>query len=125
MGKAEAKKDWKSLSEEAQRSVKEWREAHPKATFQEIEQAVDAELNRVRSRMVQDVAEQSEASDWSGPSSTHAPVCPNCGGPVRKRGRQSRQLQSNGGSQIHLERQFASCTQCGYSFFPPGPRTQA
>jgi hypothetical protein len=100
--------------------VKEWREAHPKATFQEIEQEVDARLNRLRARMVQDLAQQSEASNWSGPASTDAPVCPNCGGPLRKRGKQSRDLQSSGGSRINLERQFASCTHCGYSFFPTG-----
>ncbi len=38
------------------------RQAHPKATFQEIEQEVDARLSRLRSRMVKDLAQQSEAS---------------------------------------------------------------
>jgi predicted RNA-binding Zn-ribbon protein involved in translation (DUF1610 family) len=123
----EGKKDWSSLSEEALSGMKEWRETHPKATFQEIEQEVDARLSRLRSRMVQDMAQQSEASNWSGSESTNAnaPTCPNCGGLLRKRGKQSRHLQSSNGTQIDLERQFASCTQCGFSFFPPGPRTQA
>jgi hypothetical protein len=120
MSKKEAEKDWKSLSEEALSGVKEWREAHPKATFQEIEQAVDERLNRLRARMLQDVAQQSDASDWSGPSGEPSPVCPSCGGPLRKRGKQRRHLQSSGGSQIPLERQCASCVHCGYSFFPPG-----
>jgi hypothetical protein len=120
MSKKEPEKDWKSLSEEALSGVREWREAHPKATFQEIEQAVDERLNRLRARMLQDVAQQSETNDWSGASGEPAPVCPNCGGPLRKRGKHSRRLQSSGASQIHLERQFASCIHCGYSFFPPG-----
>jgi NADH pyrophosphatase NudC (nudix superfamily) len=120
MSKKDREMDWKSISEEALSGVKEWREAHPKATFQEIEQAVDERLNRLRARMLQDVAQSSAASDWSGVSGESSPVCPNCGGPLRKRGKHSRQLQSSRGSSIHLERQFASCLDCGYSFFPPG-----
>jgi hypothetical protein len=120
MGKKAPEKDWKSISEEALSGVREWREAHPNATFQEIEQAVDERLNRLRARMLQDVAEQSGASDWSGSARESSPVCPSCGGPLRKRGKQSRRLQSSGGSQIHLERQFATCIHCGYSFFPLG-----
>jgi hypothetical protein len=120
MSKKEPETDWKSLSEEALSGVKEWREAHPKATFKEIEQAVDERLNRLRVRLLQDVAQHSEAGDWSAASDGSAPVCPNCGGPLRKRGKQGRELQSSGGKQIHLARQFANCTQCGYSFFPPG-----
>jgi hypothetical protein len=98
--------------------MKEWRQAHPKASFQEIEQEVDARLNGLRSRMVKDMAQQSEASNWSGSASPEAPVCPNCGGILRKRGKQSREIQSSRGSRMKLERQFARCTNCGYSFFP-------
>lgn len=124
MSKEEAQMDWRSLSEEALSGMREWRQAHPKATFQEIEQEVDARLSRLRSRMVKDLAQESEASNWSASQGTDAPVCPNCGGSLRKRGKHSRNVQSRGGSQIHLERQFARCTTCGYSFFPPGPRTE-
>ena len=125
MSKNDPKPDWKNLSEEALSGVKEWREAHPKATFAEIERAVDERLTRLRARMLQDLAQESEAGEWSKASDEASPRCPNCGGPLRKRGKQSRELQSSGGSAIHVERQFASCSHCGYSFFPLGPRTQA
>ncbi len=125
MSKEEAQQDWRSLSEEAVSGMSEWRQAHPKATFQEIEQEVDTRLNRLRSRMVKDLAQQSEASNWSDPQGTNAPVCPKCGGTLRKRGKHQREVQSSGGSRIHLDRQFARCTDCGYSFSPPGPRPQA
>lgn len=118
MSKEKAQQDWRSLSEEALSGMKEWRQAHPKATFQEIEQKVDTRLNRLRSRMVKDLAQQSEASNWSDPQGTDAPVCPKCGGPLRKRGKHQREIQRSGGSRIHLDRQFARCTDCGYSFFP-------
>jgi hypothetical protein len=119
MSEEETAKNWQNISEEALSGIREWRETHPQATFQEIEQAVDERLNRLRSRMLQDVAQHSQASNWSEPSAESSPVCPNCGGSLRKRGKQRRKLQSSAGSQIPLERQFASCTQCGYSFFPP------
>jgi NADH pyrophosphatase NudC (nudix superfamily) len=112
--------EWKNLSEEALSGVKEWRTAHPKATFAEIERAVDERLTRLRARMLQDMAQQSEAGDWSKASEEGAPACPKCGGPLRKRGKQRRELQSSGGSTIPLERSYASCLHCGYSFFPPG-----
>jgi hypothetical protein len=118
MSTNDPKADWKNLSEEALSGVKEWREAHPKATFAEIESAVDERLTRLRARMLQDLAQDSKAGEWS--NLLDAPVCPNCGGPLRKRGKQSREMQSSGGKAIHLERHYASCLSCGYSFFPPG-----
>jgi predicted RNA-binding Zn-ribbon protein involved in translation (DUF1610 family) len=121
MRKNDPKPEWKNLSEEALSGVKEWREAHPKATFAEIEREVDEGLTRLRARMLQDLAQESAAGDWSKASDTTSPVCPNCGGQLRKRGKQSRELQSSGGRAIHLERHSASCLSCGYSFFPPGP----
>ena len=81
MSKNDPKPDWKNLSEEALSGVKEWREAHPKATFAEIERAVDERLTRLRARMLQDLAQESEAGDWSKASEEASPLCPNCGGP--------------------------------------------
>lgn len=125
MSTNDPKPDWKSLSEEALSGAKEWREAHPKATFAEIERAVDERLTGLRARMLQDLAQESEAREWSDTSEGEIPVCPNCGGALRKRGKQSRSVQSSGGKAIHLERQYARCLLCGYSFFPPRPGAEA
>ena len=52
----EMDRTWQALSEEVLTGRKEWRLAHPKATFREIEQAVEERVNRLRARMLQDVA---------------------------------------------------------------------
>jgi hypothetical protein len=49
-------KRWQELSEEVLSGMKEWRQSHPKATFQEIEQAVQERLSRLEAQMLQDVA---------------------------------------------------------------------
>lgn len=48
--------NWQKLSEEVLVGMKEWREQHPKATFTEIEEALDERLGRLRARMLQDSA---------------------------------------------------------------------
>ena len=47
----EMDRTWQALSEEVLSGMKEWRLAHPKATFREIEQAVEERVNRLKARM--------------------------------------------------------------------------
>jgi hypothetical protein len=125
MNTQDQKPDWKKRSEEALSGAKDWREAHPKAPFADSERAGDERLMGWRARMVHDLVQESETREWSDSSEGEAPACPNCGGRFRKRGKQSRNVQSSGGKAIHLERSYASCLCCGYSVFPPGSGTDA
>jgi len=54
---------WRQLSEEVISGMKEWRVQHPRATFQEIEAALDERLARLRARMLQDAALLSRADE--------------------------------------------------------------
>src|SRR5512143_2782941 len=63
-GETEAR--WQQLTEEVMTGMKEWRLAHPRATFKEIEAALDERLAKVRARMLQDVALASAAADIKG-----------------------------------------------------------
>jgi hypothetical protein len=47
---------WQPLSQEVMHAMKEWRRQHPRATFQEIEMALDGQLARLRAQMLQDTA---------------------------------------------------------------------
>jgi hypothetical protein len=47
----EMDRTWQALSEEVLFGVKEWRLAHPKATFREIEHAVEERVNRLKAQM--------------------------------------------------------------------------
>lgn len=67
---------WQKLSEEVLVGMKERRELHPKATFAEIEAALDERLGRLRARMLQDSALASVSSDWKEASPDDRPSLP-------------------------------------------------
>ena len=54
---------WRVLTEEVITGMQEWRQQHPKATFREIETALDERLARVRARMLEDAALLSRSAD--------------------------------------------------------------
>lgn len=110
---------WRELSEEVLSGMKEWRQSHPKATFREIERAVQERLGRLEAQLLQDVALESSQRDWN-PASEEAPRCPVCEAGLHKRGKQTRSLQGRGGREIRLERSYGTCPVCGTGLFPPG-----
>jgi hypothetical protein len=112
--------DWQELSEEAITGVKEWRLQNPKATFAEIETELDLGLAKLRARMLQDTALASSAADWSSNQSGERPVCPDCGQELAPSGKRPRRLQTLGGQEVTLERQYGVCPACGGKLFPPG-----
>src|SRR5207249_10129778 len=42
----------------------QWRKEHPKATWAEIEVAVDERINQLRAQLIQDVIQMGETEDW-------------------------------------------------------------
>lgn len=115
----EMDRHWRQLSEEVLTGMKEWRLAHPKATFCEIEQAVEERVNRLRARMLQDAALASEAREWTQGGTEQRPICPVCKTPLQARGKHTRQLQTTGGLDIKLSRSYGTCPTCGTGVFPP------
>ena len=111
---------WQELSEEAISGMKEWRLQNPKATFAEIETELDLRLAKLRARMLQDTALASSAADWSGNQLGEGPECPDCGRKLAPSGKRRRRLQTLGGQEITLERQYGVCPACGGKLFPPG-----
>jgi ribosomal protein S27AE len=93
-----------------------WRQAHPKATWVEIEAAVAAQLGPLRAAMLSDTAMVSEAADLSG----ERPVCPTCGEPLVAAGSRRRRLRGEQDVPIAVERRYARCPRCGTGLFPPG-----
>ena len=118
MSKKGMEQGWRELSEEVVVGMREWREQHPRATMGEIEAALDERLARLRVRMLQDAALASEARDWR--ESEEAVNCPECGGVLKPRGQQERRLQTQGGQELVLKREYGECSACGAGLFPPG-----
>ena len=110
---------WHELTEEAITGMKEWRLQHPKATFREIEVALDERLARVRARMLEDAALVSRAAEVEGEHAGERLTCPECGTPLQARGLQARDLVTQYDHTIHLKRQYAFCPHCQKGFFPP------
>ena len=113
---------WQQISEAVLQGVAQWRAEHAKATWREIDQALDEQLRRLRSQLLQDTAQQSQKCRWNELSPQQRPECPDCQQTLLSRGRHTRTLQSNGGACIPLERTYGTCPQCGSGGFPPGRR---
>jgi YgiT-type zinc finger domain-containing protein len=116
--KAERKAGWQEQSEELMRGTAEWREKHPVATMREIEAEIDKRLFELRARMISETANQSEQASWG--TGGQAVVCPKCGEELEKKGKKKRKLQTQGGHEIELEREYGVCPKCGEGIFPPG-----
>ena len=58
--------------------MREWRLQHPKATFREIETAVDEKLSGMRARLLEDVALASRSADLQDKQLGEHPRCPEC-----------------------------------------------
>lgn len=110
---------WRELAEEVITGMKEWRQAHPKATLGEIEAALDERLARLRARMLEDAALASAATAWGEGSATERPKCPTCGVALASRGKARRRLATQGGEGLTLERSYGVCPVCQAGLFPP------
>lgn len=120
MNPTDFERSWHELSEEVITGMKEWRLQHPRATFAEIEAALDERLARLRARMLQDAALASAAADWPQSLPEERPVCPSCGQGLESGGNHQRRLQTQGKQEIVLRRKYGVCPACGVGLFPPG-----
>jgi len=110
---------WLSKSAKILSDVKEWRKAHPKATFVEIEDEVHRRMMQLEAQLLQDAAQESASREWGKDTGREAPRCLTCGVPLQARGQHARTLQGNGGENVTLHRTYGTCPNCGESFFPP------
>ena len=124
-----AKKNKRQRSEQMQQvsaalgdllGMTQWRKEHPKATWAEIEAAVDEQMNQVRAQLLQDLVQMGESEDWRKLPAEERPRCGTCGEPLSARGEQTRYIQTSGGQAVKLTRTYGTCPACGVGFFPPG-----
>jgi len=110
---------WHALIEEVVSGMRDWRTAHPRATFREIEAAINERLDRLRARMLEEAALASRATDLAGLARAERPACPECGQPLEARGQHERTVTVQGDQQVRLRRSYAVCPSCGGGLFPP------
>lgn len=110
---------WEQLTHDVTAEMRDWRLAHPKATLREIEVELDARLNHMRARMIEDLALTSSAADWAATPATEVPRCAACDQSLEATGAKSRTLQTHGGQALTMERTYGVCPACGAGLFPP------
>lgn len=113
-----AAEGWRKLSEQSMSDMAEWRNEHPKATLKEIEKALDERMMKLRAQVLEEAAQMSDMGKWT--ESGGKPICPECGVALKYRTRGKRELQTQGGHSIRIEREYGICPKCGQGFFPPG-----
>src|SRR5205807_4218180 len=109
---------WRKLAEEVMSGRKEWRDQNPKATYREIEDALDKCLAHMRARMLEDAALASTAAEWSQAEREERPTCAHCGTRLVSRGKKERHFQTQGGQEVVLKRSYGVCPTCGIGLFP-------
>lgn len=112
MAFAEDESAWQQMADDAFAHLRQWRTAHPTATFAEIEAATDAHLAAVRARLLRDVALASAAV-------TTPVTCPACGARMQARGKETRTLVTAHAQAVPLTRARTVCPACGVGLFPP------
>lgn len=106
-------------SEEILTGMRDWRVAHPKATFAEIQTAVDERLDRLRGRLLQEIALASQAAEGAERVRSR-PSCPDCGERMAPRGTRDRAVTVQGDQTVTLTRSYWVCPACQAGLFPPG-----
>lgn len=78
----EQSRQWHQQSEPIFAHIARWREEHPQATMAEIEQAVDEQMQSLRTQVLQEAAQSSSEVDPSSSSHQRA-CCPDCQVPMQ------------------------------------------
>ena len=110
---------WSGLSRAAMQQIKHWRLAHPQATLNQIEQTLDEQLGQLRARMLEDLAQASDAAQLAEQTAVRL-RCPQCDEALIGRGQQVRELETQHEQRLRLARTYATCPRCGVGLFPPG-----
>jgi hypothetical protein len=107
---------WAHVVEEVVTGMRDWRSAHPTATFADLEVAVEERLGVLRARLLEEAALAYDAAA----DAADAPLCVLCGAPLAVRDTPARTLRITGDQRVHLTGPYLTCTGCGRGLFPPG-----
>ena len=103
------------MLEDTLRSLADWQRASPKATFAEIEDAVEEQVAVFRARLISDLVNARAAEAVS----EAPPACPVCGHRMERRGAAERTMTVRGNHPVQVRRGHAVCPACGAGLFPP------
>ena len=108
------KADFLSAAEEMYEELRQWRERHAEASFDEIAAQVTPRRRELMGQLLGQLAQQT-----NGEASVDAPVCEACGEPMEDKGARRRTAGHKEG-EARLERTYYYCARCEAGVFPPG-----
>lgn len=92
----------------------DWEEAHARPNLTQIEEQALTLRQRFGQALTESVIASQETVD-----PLPLPACPQCGKPMRPKGRKSKTVLSRIG-ELNLERSHFYCPRCERGLFPPG-----
>jgi ribosomal protein S27AE len=101
-----------SAYEQAQRELDAWHAIHPDATLYDMEVAVEAQIERLRTALL--------TAQADGRYVEERPACPHCGTTMVRRTRRQKRVVMKGDETLDLDRSYVICPSCGEGLFPPG-----
>src|SRR5512142_1610115 len=104
-------------SQEILGNIKEWRRAHPKATFVEIEDEVHKRMMQLEAQVLQEAAQESRSREWGGARSEDQPCCPKCQVPLKARGKHKRTRPRQWRTKRHLAQNVRNMSHLWGEFF--------
>jgi len=112
--------DVQTVLHEVATALRGWREAHPRATFAELEAVVDEQVNRVRARLLEEAIHTSPVTHVADLPAEERSQCPTCAVALEAGSQQTRTVIVQGDQPVHIRRSYAVCPRCGAGLFPPG-----
>lgn len=109
---------WHEVGARIFQDMEGWRHEHPRATFAEIEAAVEDQLGALRAELIeQEIALRAQAEAAEGSERIR---CEACGHSMEARGTRERAVTVRGNRPVRLRRRNMVCPACGAGLFPPG-----
>jgi hypothetical protein len=108
------------LIAEAVDDLSGWEREHPKATFAQIEEAVEERISDLRAGFTEDLLRNRAAASSGASGSNGRSACPSCGKPMESRGEHERTVTIRGNRQVKMRRGYQVCPACSAGLFPPG-----
>jgi len=115
---AEARQEFVAHMLEMWDTFNEWYDAHPEATFDEME----AQLGRQRREVLGEVIELSLRQRGLG-AKAEGERCPRCGREMEFKGYREKTVRGLE-VDVRLPRAYYYCSGCRAGFFPPGPSAE-
>ena len=120
MSRAQRREACMRIAEEMIDELEAWYDAHPDASFGEIEEQARQGRRRLMGKVLEIVVNGRDTGFCLQP-----PRCERCGAEMEFEGYRSKMIYGLEGD-TQLERAYYVCPHCeGQTLFPPGPQTEA